>query len=149
MSTRQRFNRLFRSAGMRRAYLIGLLVFFTIAYLFFPGAGQTGGGGVPESTGHQFAPFSLFGDTRYTEMERMALFAVLGIAIAGLLYALLLVRQVVRADRGTPKMQEVASAIREGANAYMGVQFKRIGPLIVLITILLFLTSSGMESPCE
>src|SRR5512137_2049685 len=103
MSTQQRFNRLFRSARMRRAYLIGLLVFFTIAYLFFPGAGQTTGVVTPESAGYRFSPFSLLSDPRYTEMERLALFAVLAIAIAGLLYALLLVKQVRRADKGTQK----------------------------------------------
>ena len=40
-------------------------------------------------------------------------------------------------------MQEIADAVREGANAYLGAQFRKIGPLIVLITIALFFTKWG------
>jgi len=40
-------------------------------------------------------------------------------------------------------MQEIAAAVREGANAYLSAQFKKIGPLIIIITILLFLTYQG------
>ncbi len=29
-------------------------------------------------------------------------------------------------------MQEIAAAVREGANAYLGAQFRKIGPLIVI-----------------
>ena len=68
---------------------------------------------------------------------------MLVIAIAGLLYALMLVRQVKKADQGTPKMQEIAAAVREGANAYLGAQFRKIGPLIVIITVALFFTKWG------
>jgi K(+)-stimulated pyrophosphate-energized sodium pump len=68
---------------------------------------------------------------------------VLVIAIAGLGYALMLVGQVKRADQGTAKMQEIAAAVREGANAYLAAQFKKIGPLIILITIILWWTKSS------
>ena len=78
-----------------------------------------------------FRPFALFSDPRYTPLEVGALMAVLGVAVAGLLYAFFLARQVLAADTGTPKMQEVAAAVREGSNAYLAAQFKRIGPLIV------------------
>jgi K(+)-stimulated pyrophosphate-energized sodium pump len=40
-------------------------------------------------------------------------------------------------------MQDIAAAVREGANAYLSAQFKKIGPLIIIITILLFLTYTG------
>jgi len=36
----------------------------------------------------------------------------------GLAYALMLVGQVMKAPQGTKKMQEIAQAVREGANAY-------------------------------
>ncbi|MCU0453372.1 MAG: sodium-translocating pyrophosphatase [Bacteroidetes bacterium] len=78
-------------------------------------------------------------------MEIASLLSVLTIAVLGLLYAGLLVRQVMRADSGTPKMQEIAGAVREGANAYLAAQFKRIGPLIILLTGLLWLTYTGSE----
>ena len=37
-------------------------------------------------------------------------------------------------------MQEIAAAVREGANAYLAAQFRKIGPLIIVITIALFFT---------
>ena len=76
-------------------------------------------------------------------MERYSLYAVLGVAVAGLLYAGMLVGQVTKADKGTPRMQEIAEAVREGANAYLAAQFRKIGPLILIITILLFFRTSG------
>jgi len=93
----------------------------------------------------KFHLFGLFSDPRYTTLEVGALIAVLVIAVAGLVYALALARQVVRADAGTSKMQEVAAAIREGANAYLTAQFKRVGPLIAVITVLLLVTYTGDE----
>ena len=60
------------------------------------------------------------------------------VALAGLLYALLLVGQVKKADQGTPRMQEIALAVREGADAYLFRQFRVVGVLIVLITVGLY-----------
>src|SRR5688572_4196879 len=56
---------------------------------------------------------------RYSSWEKFALLSCLAISLIGLLYALMLVRQVRKADKGTPKMQEIALAIREGADAYL------------------------------
>jgi len=102
---------------------------------------QEAGGG-PEVF-HFFAPFS---DPRFTAIEQVSLLLVLGVAVASLFYAFGLYRQVNRAPQGTPKMQEVAAAIREGANSYLAAQFRRIAPLIALITVLLALTYTGHES---
>jgi len=99
----------------------------------------------PESAESGFVPFALFSDPRYTPLEIASLIAVFAIAIGGLLYAWLLVRQVTRADRGTPRMQEIASAVRQGADAYLAAQFSRIGPLIVIITVLLWFAYTGAE----
>jgi K(+)-stimulated pyrophosphate-energized sodium pump len=95
--------------------------------------------------GHAFTPFALFSDPRYTSMERIALLIVLGIAIAGLVYGLLLAKQVKDADAGTPKMQAVAEAVREGANAYLSAQFRKIGILIVVITGILYFTTQSED----
>jgi len=72
--------------------------------------------------------------------EVFSLWVILLIAILGLGYALLLRSQVMRADKGTPKMQEVWNAIRVGANAYLNRQLKTILPLIVVFTVVLFLS---------
>jgi len=122
-----------------RAYLYAMAFFFAGGWLLHALTAQEGIG--PGEI--EFTPFSLFSDPRYSAMEIVALIAVLGIAIGGLLYAFLLARQVVRADRGTQRMQEIAAAVREGANAYLAAQFRRIGPLIIVLTILLAVTYTG------
>ncbi|MBP5403779.1 MAG: sodium-translocating pyrophosphatase [Elusimicrobiaceae bacterium] len=81
-----------------------------------------------------------YGISSLRPFEQYALFGVLAIAIAGLLYALFLRRQVMNEDAGSAKMQEVWSAIREGANAYLKRQLKTILPLIGLLTVCLFLS---------
>ncbi len=75
-----------------------------------------------------------------TTFETFALWAVLGVAILGLLYALFLRREVLREDTGTPKMREVWDAIRTGADAYLNRQLRTILPFIVILTVLLFLS---------
>ena len=70
--------------------------------------------------------------------EQYAIYGVLGVAILGLLYALLLRRQILREDKGSGKMQEVWSAIRDGADTYLRRQLKSILPLIALLTLALF-----------
>ena len=73
-----------------------------------------------------------------TSFEAIAIWIVLGIAILGLLYALLLRSQIMREDKGTEKMQEVWGAIRDGADAYLRQQLKSILPLIVILTVAMF-----------
>jgi K(+)-stimulated pyrophosphate-energized sodium pump len=72
--------------------------------------------------------------------EIVAIWAVFAVAIVGLLYAILLRAQILREDKGTPKMQEVWNAIRVGADAYLRRQLRSILPLIALLTIALFLS---------
>jgi K(+)-stimulated pyrophosphate-energized sodium pump len=75
-----------------------------------------------------------------TPFEQIAIWSVLGIAILGLLYAIFLRRQILQEDKGTPKMQEVWNAIREGAEAYLRRQLNSILPLILILTVALFLS---------
>jgi len=134
----------YRSSAGRRNFLLAMLVLFAGAYFWQPSISQTQPGQVATQIEQKhFVPFGLFTDPKYTPIEIYALMTVLAIAIAGLLYALMLVKQVRAADQGTKKMQEIAAAVREGANAYLGAQFKRIGPLIIVITILLYFTYQG------
>src|SRR4051795_1432819 len=68
------------------------------------------------------------------------LVAVIGIiAIAALVYAFVLVKEVLKADQGTPKMQEIAKAVQEGAAAYLNRQFRTLAVFSVIVFILLFL----------
>jgi K(+)-stimulated pyrophosphate-energized sodium pump len=73
-----------------------------------------------------------------TMFESVSLWVVLGIAVLGLLYALLLRKQVMKYDTGTSEMKVVWNAIREGAGAYLGRQLKTIIPLIIVLTVVLF-----------
>jgi K(+)-stimulated pyrophosphate-energized sodium pump len=123
---------------------MAMAILFAAAYVWRSVSAQDPAA-VPGEAKH-FSAFSLFTDPKYSSLEVACLMAVLGIAIAGLLYAVLLVRQVTRADCGTPRMQEIAAAVREGANAYLAAQFRRIGPLIIILGILLFITYPGAEN---
>ncbi len=70
--------------------------------------------------------------------ETIAIWAVLGVAILGLLYAVFLRSQILREDKGDEKMQKVWNAIRDGADAYLKRQLGSILPLIVILTVALF-----------
>ena len=70
--------------------------------------------------------------------EQVAIWSVLGVAILGLLYAVLLRGQILKEDKGTPRMQEVWNAIREGADAYLTRQLRSILPVIAILTLALF-----------
>ena len=73
-----------------------------------------------------------------TLFEQVSIWCILGVSMLGLLYALFLRRQILREDKGSPKMQEVWNAIREGADTYLAKQLRTIAPLIILLTFVLF-----------
>ncbi|MDQ3661656.1 MAG: sodium-translocating pyrophosphatase [Actinomycetota bacterium] len=71
-----------------------------------------------------------------------ALTAVIAIATG-----FLLMRGVLAADQGTPKMREIAGAIQEGALAYLRRQFKTIAIITVPLAAIVFLTSTTVLMP--
>ena len=75
-----------------------------------------------------------------TALETAAIWGVFVIALIGLAYAVFLRSQILREDKGTPQMQEVWNAIKEGADAYLRKQLRSILPLIGILTIALFLS---------
>ena len=75
-----------------------------------------------------------------TPFEQLAILGVLVTAFISLLYAWLLRKNVLKKDKGTPKMQEVWDAIRIGADSYLSRQLKTILPAIILLCIALFLS---------
>ena len=73
-------------------------------------------------------------------IETIAIWTVFGVAILGLLYALFLRNQILREDMGTEKMVQVWSAIRDGADAYLRRQLRSILPLILVLTVAMYLS---------
>jgi K(+)-stimulated pyrophosphate-energized sodium pump len=70
--------------------------------------------------------------------ENALIFVVMGIAIAGLIYAGLLARQILAEGKGSAKMQEVWGYIKTGANAYLRSQLRIIAVLIAVLVVVLF-----------
>src|SRR3712207_5079221 len=59
-------------------------------------------------------------------------------ALVALAFAAVFVKSVLAAGRGTPKMQEIAGAVQEGASAYLFRQFKTLGIFVVIAVVLLY-----------
>ena len=60
------------------------------------------------------------------------------IALVALGFAAALVKAVLGAGKGTQKMQEIAGAVQEGAQAYLLRQFKTLGIFVVIAVVLLY-----------
>jgi K(+)-stimulated pyrophosphate-energized sodium pump len=68
-------------------------------------------------------------------------------ALIALATGFMLMRGVLAADQGTPKMREIANAIQEGAIAYLRRQFKTIAVITVPLAAIVFLTSTTVLQP--
>jgi K(+)-stimulated pyrophosphate-energized sodium pump len=64
---------------------------------------------------------------------------IAAIAVAALVVAVVLRRQVLAAGEGTPAMQDIAKAVQEGAAAYLSRQFRTLAVFAVVVFGLLFL----------
>jgi K(+)-stimulated pyrophosphate-energized sodium pump len=71
----------------------------------------------------------------------------LATSILAIIVGFFLSRGVLRADQGTPKMQEIAGAIQEGAMAYLKRQFRTIALILVPLVVVVFLTSTVVLKP--
>jgi K(+)-stimulated pyrophosphate-energized sodium pump len=76
--------------------------------------------------------------------EWAVLLLSVGAALIALAVGLFLAKSVMAADAGSPKMQEIAKAIQEGAAAYLRRQFKTIGVILVPLAIIVFVTSKAI-----
>jgi K(+)-stimulated pyrophosphate-energized sodium pump len=78
-------------------------------------------------------------------------FAILALsgfsALLAIAVGFLLMRDVLAADQGTPKMIEIAMAIQEGAWAYLKRQFRTIAVIIVPLAAIVFITSTEVLKP--
>ncbi|MBA3524716.1 MAG: sodium-translocating pyrophosphatase [Geodermatophilaceae bacterium] len=64
---------------------------------------------------------------------------ILLISLGALAFSAYLVKEVIAADQGTPRMQDIAKAVQEGAQAYLTRQFRTLGVFAVIVFVLLFL----------
>ncbi|MCX6467538.1 MAG: sodium/proton-translocating pyrophosphatase, partial [Pseudonocardiales bacterium] len=60
------------------------------------------------------------------------------VALAALAIGFVLRREVLAADAGTPKMQDIGRAVQEGATAYLNRQFKTLAIFVAIVFVLLF-----------
>ncbi len=68
------------------------------------------------------------------------------IALAAIVVAGVLVRQVLAASEGTERMQEIAQAVQEGASAYLTRQFRTLSVFAVVVFFLLYLLPADTTS---
>src|SRR6188508_110718 len=78
------------------------------------------------------------GATPASEANSMtALWAIVLCGALSIVYAIWATASVMKADAGNPRMQEIAAAVREGAQAYLKRQYMTIGIVGVVIFVLL------------
>jgi K(+)-stimulated pyrophosphate-energized sodium pump len=68
-------------------------------------------------------------------------------AVAAIAVGLVLMRTVLAADTGTPRMREIAGAIQEGALAYLRRQFRTIAVILIPLVVVVFATSTAVLRP--
>ena len=56
----------------------------------------------------------------------------------GVVYGLITTTWVLKQDAGSPRMQEISAAVREGANAFLNRQYKTVAMVGVVVFVLLF-----------
>jgi K(+)-stimulated pyrophosphate-energized sodium pump len=69
----------------------------------------------------------------------LAYIVIIACGLLALAYGVVTARQVLAADAGTARMQEIAAAVQEGARAYLNRQYTAIAAVGVVILILLYL----------
>src|SRR5262245_30405946 len=95
-----------RQQGPSRRWHWIMMAFLAIGAMGASGLGPLLPLADSSSASAEWRPFSFLGD-EYLLGEKIALIANVLVAIAGLAYALSLIKQVYGADTGTPRMQEI------------------------------------------
>src|ERR1700674_3067534 len=65
------------------------------------------------------------------------LWLIIGCGLLAIVYGVWAIQSVMAADAGSQKMQEIAAAIREGAQAYLKRQYATIGMVGIVIFLVL------------
>jgi K(+)-stimulated pyrophosphate-energized sodium pump len=79
--------------------------------------------------------------------EVVGLYSVVAVAVAALLYALILRRHVLRESTGSGKVKDVWNGIKAGANAYLKTQFKSLILFIGLLGVFLYFSAALDSQP--
>src|SRR6476646_6669115 len=66
------------------------------------------------------------------------LWMIVGCGVLAILYGIWATRSVLAADAGSARMQEIAAAVREGAQAYLKRQYTTIGMVGVVIFVVVW-----------
>lgn len=74
-----------------------------------------------------------------TTGNRVIVLVIAAVALAALVVAVMLVRQVLAAGEGTDAMKKIAAAVQEGANAYLARQLRTLAVFAVVVFFLLML----------
>src|SRR2546426_3661227 len=74
----------------------------------------------------------------FNSFATTSLWIILVIALAALVFAAYLRREVLAAPEGTDQMKRIAKAIQEGSRAYLNRQFRTVAVFMILLTIALY-----------
>jgi K(+)-stimulated pyrophosphate-energized sodium pump len=91
------------------------------------------------STPHQPGGPAALAAAVLTDGNRALVAVIALVALAALVLAGVLVRQVLAAGEGTDSMKKIAAAVQEGANAYLARQLRTLGVFAVIVFFLLML----------
>ncbi|MFD5799052.1 sodium-translocating pyrophosphatase [Streptomyces diastatochromogenes] len=91
------------------------------------------------STPHQLGHPTTFAAAVLTDDNRVIVAVIAAVALAALVVAGVLVRQVLAAGEGTESMKRIAEAVQEGAKAYLARQLRTLGVFAVVVFFLLML----------
>ena len=81
-------------------------------------------------------------------MEHLFWIGFVGFVVAGL-FAIMQAKKVMSYSEGTERMQKLAAAIREGANAYLKQQYKTVFKVFVVVFVVLLAIAFGSDGDVE